>query len=211
MSSQSLEIAQHILKFKEPVPDYRYWLTLDTWTAEQATALSFGYNPTYLKREHCLELRGPNSFGYLSRYEKIFAKFRDSVEPYVYLEPVDFIQWMKYLEWDISEGLMMAYDDYQSKMKAVAAKDACKPSQVTGTPKSDKPLSNKERTTLLTLIYAMATKGPYKYDIENPRNGAISRIETAVLDSGVSLSQRTIRDKLKDSVSAVSEQVDKKN
>lgn len=61
----------------------------------------------------------------------------------------------------------------------------------------DKPLSSRERDTLLTLIAAMAKEG-YKHDPRNRANSAVSEILADVQRAGLSISDQTIRDKLKD-------------
>lgn len=67
-----------------------------------------------------------------------------------------------------------------------------------GTPKEEeKPLSSRERDTLLTLIAAMAKEG-YKHDPTNKARSAVSDILTDVQKAGLSISDQTIRDKLKD-------------
>lgn len=57
----------------------------------------------------------------------------------------------------------------------------------------DGSLNPKTNATMLTLIHAMAHAKPYRYDPENSKNGAIGRIEIAVLDTDLKLSQKTIR------------------
>ncbi|WP_445658337.1 hypothetical protein [Achromobacter sp. NCFB-sbj8-Ac1-l] len=67
-----------------------------------------------------------------------------------------------------------------------------------GTSKEEeKPLSSRERDTLLTLIAAMAKEG-YKHDPTNKARSAVSDILTDVQKAGLSISDQTIRDKLKD-------------
>lgn len=61
----------------------------------------------------------------------------------------------------------------------------------------EKPLSSRERDTLLTLIAAMAKVG-YKHDPTNRANSAVSEILADVQKVGLSISDQTIRDKLKD-------------
>lgn len=61
----------------------------------------------------------------------------------------------------------------------------------------DKPLSSRERDTLLTLIAAMAKEG-YKHDPTNKAKSAVSEILADVQKLGLSISDQTIRDKLKD-------------
>ncbi len=61
----------------------------------------------------------------------------------------------------------------------------------------DRPLSSRERDTLLTLIAGMAKEG-YKHDPTNKAKSAVSEILADVQKAGLSISDQTIRDKLKD-------------
>ncbi|MBO1114663.1 hypothetical protein [Bordetella petrii] len=61
----------------------------------------------------------------------------------------------------------------------------------------EKPLSARERETLLTLIAAMAKEG-YKHDPANKAKSAVSEILADAQRAGLSISDQTIRDKLKD-------------
>ncbi|MEI6534777.1 MAG: hypothetical protein WCN98_05505 [Verrucomicrobiaceae bacterium] len=58
--------------------------------------------------------------------------------------------------------------------------------------KSERALSTRERTSLLTLVIGMAIKG-YTYDPASPRNKAIPEIASDLNELGLSLDQDTVR------------------
>jgi len=63
----------------------------------------------------------------------------------------------------------------------------------------EKTLSSRERDTLLTLIIAMAKEG-YKYNPGAAKNPAVPEIVADVQRVGLSISDQTVRDKLKEAV-----------
>ncbi|PHS39301.1 MAG: hypothetical protein COA91_06550 [Robiginitomaculum sp.] len=67
----------------------------------------------------------------------------------------------------------------------------------------------KERSSMLALIHAMGRNKPYSYDLNESSNGAIKRMENAVLDAGLSLSDKTIRKYLREANSEADRLKDK--
>lgn len=61
----------------------------------------------------------------------------------------------------------------------------------------DKPLTTREKDTLLKMIVAMAID-VYGYNPDSPRGNAVKDIENALLEIGMAVSQDTIRTKLKE-------------
>lgn len=61
----------------------------------------------------------------------------------------------------------------------------------------ERPFSTRERETLLTLVATMAKEG-YKHDPSNKAKSAVSEILQDVQKNGLSISDQTIRDKLKE-------------
>lgn len=65
---------------------------------------------------------------------------------------------------------------------------------------SEKPLGTRERETLLKLVIGMAVKG-FDYDPSASRSDAVAQIKAALEGVGISISDDTIRDKLKEAAS----------
>lgn len=70
-------------------------------------------------------------------------------------------------------------------------------------------IGKKERSSMLALIHGMGSKKPYSYDPNDSQNGAINRIESALIDADVSLSDKTIRKYLREANSEAEKLKDK--
>ncbi len=109
---------------------------------------------------------------------------------------ISIINWVEKMEIDLPDGLADRVKHFQSQLSVVESKPP-------------EALSKKERTSLLTLIYAMSCKSPFSYDPNDSRNGALKRIENAVINAGLTLSEKTIRKYLQEANSEAKKIQDK--
>ncbi|PHS24401.1 MAG: hypothetical protein COA85_08425 [Robiginitomaculum sp.] len=98
---------------------------------------------------------------------------------------ISIINWFEKMEIDLPNSLADRVKYFQSQPSVVESE-------------SPETLSKKERTSLLTLIYAMGKKPPFSYDPDDSRNGAISRIQSAITEAGLRMSNKTIRKYLRE-------------
>ncbi len=60
------------------------------------------------------------------------------------------------------------------------------------------PVNPKAQTAMLTIIHAFGQMRQNRYDPDDPRNGAILRIQNAIADAGLEISDRTLKKYLKE-------------
>ncbi|PHR62332.1 MAG: hypothetical protein COA47_04500 [Robiginitomaculum sp.] len=133
-----------------------------------------------------------NSGLFTSTYEGDYRQKANSLE---------IINWIERRELDVPNWLAERVRKFQSpETESSPAKFVV----------SDAPLDARERSTMLTLINAMAVRRPFNYNPNETRNGALKRIENATIDAGTELSDTTIRKYLKLATEEAELQKDKK-
>lgn len=116
--------------------DYAYWRSLDSWSAEEAAALSLGYDPTEVNLSHLAEDFAGSSL------EADFLKRMNEIERALAAKGLDDpITPSKFAEWADARAIYLAND--------------LRPSKKVAKPKPDTPVG-PERAALYRIIFALA-------------------------------------------------------
>lgn len=174
--------------------NFQLWVDRELWTLHQAVALVLGLEPT--GAESGIAGRKPSTGEPVTRehirhFNEIYTQAIDAIElkklaeipardgrlrePYV--RPVDF------LAWAVGRGLSIPD----------ALHDLVPPTE-------DKPVSTKERTTLLTIVALLAKEA--KIDLLTPSKAATQIVSLADA-AGVSLGETTVAGYLKKATAAL--------
>lgn len=97
-------------------------------------------------------------------------------------------QWLEQMEFRLPEQLLELVNHYHVYEPPSASREIRKVDA-----DQDDELNPKERSSLLQIIHALASRKPYYFDETDSRNGSLTRIEAAIADAGLSMSTKTIR------------------
>lgn len=184
------------------------WARRSIWTDEEAVCLSIGLIPTdtvirYIKCEEILPFAsftlGINFKDRLAKLSMAFNAGKFILSP----TPIDYLDWFKKMRFTFPERL--------AQLTYVMQGDTESSTKTSKLEVSSTHLKPKKLSSLLTLIHAIGASRYVNYDINDTRNGAIKRIETLILDQGLKLSERTIRDTMKEAAEEAERLRDKNN
>ena len=183
------------------------------WSAEEATALTFGKDPEKISSEE-LERNGGPFANYYTRLLEIIIEAQEAkilpqlMQPRMYLEWArrTGINFPKRLDDEVSRTevefaeLERQREDLRSKNKALdiqiqQLRYQLEVQQAASTKSDDKELGERERDTLLKLVIGLAIKA-YRYDPKGGRSSVPKDIATDLEKLGLSVSDDTVRNKL---------------
>ncbi|WP_026942732.1 hypothetical protein [Hellea balneolensis] len=179
--------------------DLKYWGKKFKWSPFESVILSMGFCP-----QPGLVSRLKNLYEHTAFSRSWYPFFLEFSDRYILLDatgvfeknptPLELIKWMKKLELIIPQKLESCVAYFQgSQSDKTASSPTTTAAPVERSSETESIINPKKLSSLLTLIHAMGSNKPYRYDQSDMKNGAIKRIETAIVDSGLDLSERTIK------------------
>lgn len=160
--------------------DFAFWVTVACWTAEEAAMLSIGLDPEIRDSTLVPESAQLDSLSYRRRRLLILRAIEAKQLPSP-LTPRAFVEWAKQRGIEISESLRLAVADYDCNHDQTAVDGECHPKIV---------------ASMQKMILGMAVRG-YRYD-PTSRGDSVSEIVQDFNELGLSLSENTIRSRLKE-------------
>jgi len=179
--------------YNQPLSDDEalYWAKMQSWTVAEAVALSLDRDPRRVKSSEVLKQPGKNVFfaAYGERHELVFRRgFARQTGPRRYID------WFASMDIDSPNALRDAVDRYHPPKKVKEA---------TGSPTADSAqrdtLGETERQTFLKILLGIALE-QYRFDPKAKQNKAASQISSDLAAHGLSVSDDTVREKLKQAV-----------
>ena len=187
-----------------------FWARKAGWSTVEATFLSLGL----IYSEKFLELwdKVNNRFSY---HRKLFPLLASLAERKILIEsavtygkikngsPTDYLDWFQKMRFSFPDRLRQLTNEIQGEVETE--------DNISSTDQKNAQISPRKLSSLLTLIHAMGSYKGIKYDVDDTRNGAVKRIEQLILDQGLKLSERTIRDTMKEASEEAERLRDKNN
>jgi hypothetical protein len=171
---QRAEFEDRTRFFNEPKAqaDFDHWSKMPRWTLDEAVALSFRKAPEFVNWDKVKVYLGQSSFadGYGKR-RSLLLRAQEAGDLKDPILPVEFIRWAA------RTGIVLPHE----LIGAAAVRE--------------KPLSTRERETLLKIILGMAIKG-YSYNPTKGRSGTPQEIANDLDGLGIGVSVDTVRNKL---------------
>ena len=189
--------------------DFVYWSKIPRWTLEEATALSFGKAPEFVNSDRVEVYQGQSSFAddYSKRRSPCFARRRPR-SCRILVSPAEFIAWAEQtgvaLPQEMVDAVRASAGRIEDRRSLAAERDELREEvkRLKGEAVREKPLSTRERETLLKIILGMAIKG-YVYNPAAGRSNTPKEIADDLATLGISVSDDTVRQKLKDAFDTV--------
>jgi hypothetical protein len=152
--------------------DFDHWSKMPRWTLDEATALSFGKAPEFVNWDKVKVYLGQSFFadGYGKR-RSLLLRAQEAADLKDPILPAEFIRWAA------RTGIVLP------------------PELIGAAAVREKPLSTRERETLLKIILGMAMKG-YGYNPTKGRSDAPQEIANDLDLLGIGVSVDTVRKKL---------------
>ncbi len=173
------------------ISNWNDWARMPTWTPDEAAALTLGVSPPavlqYLRRNHPIIQR----FKIVRESVRRACAAGEIASGEYGIAPADYLKWAKQYEFELPEVLTAEI----SRLREFAAKR----------PK-DKPLAPRERDTLLKIILGMAMGG-YGYDPAASKSSTVKEIHDDLALRGIVLDPDTIRNKLRDAVNLIADEL----
>jgi hypothetical protein len=169
----------------DPYADVRYWSKLPYWTAEEGTALSFGYEPRVVAAELLPHRDHPFTVEYEQRRERAI-RAQDIGQLQAHILPVDYINWAKRGGVPFPSNLEGAVRE-QSKTK-------------NGT-EGVETVHPRARNTTSKILLGMAMAG-YKYDPAK-RSHVSKEIADDLMKLGIPVGDDTVRKTLQEAANDV--------
>ncbi|MEE9376347.1 MAG: hypothetical protein V3V04_08415 [Rhizobiaceae bacterium] len=180
--------------------DYKYWVRVDRWTIDEATALSIGFNPI-----SNIEVPSENSNlydeapkYYQKRRRLVAGRFfqKDEFRGIVLedtiigdVTPDDFCCWAMEIDLEVPKKLYNSLIEYQKKIVQRAEHS---PQEA-----EKSSLEKRERASLFTLLAGLAIGG-YGYNPTSVRSEVPKEIRSDLNKIGLDLSEDTIRKYLRE-------------
>jgi hypothetical protein len=176
--------------------DFAYWSRMSFWTIEQSTALLIGADPDAILEGSSLTASCPA--GTRERYQKIFRLLNSHVRMSGIgsnLSPTEIIEWALHANVNPPKALVDAVRAQGPTL--IETRTAARGGAEYEALKQEKPLGERERSTLLRIIIGMAIRG-YSYDPEAARSDIPKAITDDLSELGLECSGQTVREKLKE-------------
>ena len=189
--------------------DFVYWSKIPRWTLEEATALSFGKGPEFVNSDKVEAYRGQSSFADdYSKRLSFLLHAQEAGELTVSISPAEFISWAEQtgiaLPQDLVDAVRATVGRIEDRRSLTAERDELREEvkRLKEEAARNKPLSTRERETFLKIILGMAIE-QYGYNPKSGRSDAPKKIADDFATLGISVSDDTVRQKLKDAFDTV--------
>lgn len=187
--------------FSEPgaQADFAHWSKMVRWTLDEATALSLGKAPKMVSWESIKPYLQQSLFAdeYSKRRELLLrASEHEALENPVL--PAELIGWAQRIDITLPQELIDAVRATGSRIedwqKLTAERDALREQmkQLEENAAKERPLSTRERETLLKIILGMAME-QYSYNPDRSRNEAPTQIADDLDSHGIQVTNDTVR------------------
>ena len=184
--------------------DFVYWSKIPRWTLEEATALSFGKAPEFVNSDKVEAYHGQSSFADdYSKRLSLLLRAQEAEELPVSISPAEFISWAEQtgiaLPEDLVDAVRASAGRIEDRRSLAAERDELREEvkRLKGEAVREKPLSTRERETLLKIILGIA-RGGYGYNPTEGRSPIPKQIADDLATFGILVSDDTVRQKLKD-------------
>jgi hypothetical protein len=175
---KSLYISKHFTAEQhyggDPAADFNLWSKAPSWTAEEATLLSMGLEPTVVNSDSMITIGDPFREEYEARLD--FARraimTEDLKEP---IRPLDYIKWAK------QSGI-----SFPKKLETLVR------SQGPNSKTRPKAAESKEIASLLKMVLGLSL-ALYKYDVVKDARGIPTKIKNDLDLLSIPLETDTIR------------------
>jgi hypothetical protein len=189
--------------------DFDHWSKMARWTAEEATALSFGKAPEFVNWDKLKANHEQSSFADdYSKRRDLLLRAQEADELPVLISPAEFIGWAEQtgvaLPQDFVDAVWASTGRIEDRRSLIAERDELREEvkRLKEEAARNKPLSTRERETLLKIILGMAIKG-YSYKPAAGRSNTPKEIADDLADLQISVSDDTVRQKLKDAFDTI--------
>lgn len=183
------------MKDEDRAPDFSYWAKLSFWTIAQSTALLIGEDPDTVLEGDAPAPNCPDDVK-----AAFFQMFR-LLDSHIRLSgvganqpPTEIIEWALHARVDPPSALVEAARAQGRTLIEKHAKET-RDRDDAATGDAEKPLGERERSTLLRIIIGMAIGG-YGYNPDDKRSDAATTISSDLERFGLDGSAQTIRNKL---------------
>lgn len=167
---------------EDPTADIQHWSKAAYWTAEEAAALSYGYDPRLVNMNSLKGRAHPFVRSYNARRDLVLRAQRTQ-QLQENIQPEEFIRWTN------SNGLSF-YDELKNAVSDKVLSRDKEPK-----PDADESLNPKVKQSLQKLALGLAAAG-YGYVPGQARNRAHQEIKNELDRVGISLDVDTIRKRL---------------
>jgi hypothetical protein len=179
--------------------DFEYWSKMPRWTLDEATTLSLGKAPMVVDWENVKAYLGRSPFAEeYSRLRSLLHRANAAGDLHDPTSPAEFIRWAERTGIDLPRQLLDAVraaagriEDWRS---LTVERDELRErvSRLQQEAAKEKPLSTRERQTLLKIVLGQAIKG-YAYKPDQSRNVAPREIADDLASLGIPIDEDTVR------------------
>ena len=189
--------------------DFVYWSKIPRWTLEEATALSFGKAPEFVNWDKVKANHGQSSFAddYSKRRSLLF-RAQEAKELPVLISPAEFISWAERtgvaLPQELKDAVRASAGRIEDRRSLAAERDELREEvkRLKEEAARNKPLLTRERETYQKIILGMAIE-QYGFNPTAGRSDIPRQIADDLATFGISVSDDTVRQKLKDAFDTI--------
>ena len=189
--------------------DFAHWSKMAAWTLEEATALSFGKAPEFVNWDKVKANHGQSSFADdYSKRLSLLLHAQEAGELPVSISPAEFISWAEQtgiaLPQDLVDAVRATVGRIDDRRSLTAERDELREEvkRLKEEAARNKPLSTRERETYQKIILGMAIE-QYGFNPTAGRSPIPKQIADDLATFGISVSDDTVRQKLKDAFDTI--------
>ena len=189
--------------------DFDHWSKMAGWTLEEATTLSFGKAPEFVNWDKVKANHGQASFADdYSKRRSLLLRAQEAKELPVLISPAEFVAWAEQtgvaLPQELVDAVRATAGRIEDRRSLAAERDELREEvkRLKEEAAREKPLSTRERETYQKIILGMAIKG-YGYNPTEGRSDRPREIADDLATLGISVSDDTVRQKLKDAFDTI--------
>ena len=189
--------------------DFDHWSKMARWTLEEATALSFGKAPEFVNWDKLKANHEQSSLADdYSKRRNLLLRAQEAEKLPVSISPTEFIGWAEQtgiaLPQDLVDAVRATVGRIEDRRSLAAERDELREEveRLKEEAAKEKPLSTRERDTLLKIILGMAIKG-YGYNPTEGRSDKPREIADDLAILQIPVSDDTVRKKLKDAFDTI--------
>ena len=189
--------------------DFDHWSKMARWTVEEATALSFGKAPEFVNWDKVKANHGQSSLADdYSKRRSLLLRAQEAKELPVLISPAEFIAWAEQtgvaLPQEMVDAVRMSGARIEDRRSLASKRDELREEvkRLKEEAAREKPLSTRERETYQKIILGMAIE-QYGFNPTAGRSPIPKQIADDLATFGISVSDDTVRQKLKDAFDTI--------